>query len=256
MDLQALKHQYDHLSRGQRASMEAAVRSKASQQRVTFNLDSETEHSLKDLDARAHSNAERAHSNAELQAHQSDRSKSPPPVRSQMSLSPEPQGRAISAPALSDGTAWITERIAMEEDGRFKGAKRHQDIAMMHIHKVCWKICARLCATQTSHLPVLTVMQRNDNCCRANRRAPWLPARLRNKETMTASSSMFFIKRSLYFDKILALVIGVVFDHFKYALAELSMAISTVLLLANSTSAICSPIAGLKILPNLAFFSV
>jgi hypothetical protein len=168
--------------------MEAAVRSKASQQRVTFNLDSETEHSLKDLDARAHSNAERAHSNAELQAHQSDRSKSPPPVRSQMSLSPEPQGRAISAPALSDGTAWITERIAMEEDGRFKGAKRHQDIAMMHIHKVCWKICARLCATQTSHLPVLTVMQRNDNCCRANRRAPWLPARLRNKETMTASS--------------------------------------------------------------------
>ena len=152
--LQALKHQFDHLSRGQRASMEAAARSKASQQRVTFNLDSETEHSLEDLDARAHSNAE-------LQAHQSGRSKSPPPVRSQMSLSPEPQGRAISAPTLSDDMRWIMERIAMEEDGVFNGAKRHQDIAMMHIHKVRSKICARLCATHTSQLPVLTVMKRN-----------------------------------------------------------------------------------------------
>ena len=75
-------------------------------------------------------------------------------------------------------------------------------------------------------------------------------------ETITARSSIFFINKSLYLDKILALLIGVVFDHFKKALAELSIANSTVALLANSTSAICSPIAGLKILPNLEFFSV
>ena len=44
---------------------------------------------------------------------------------------------------------------------------------------------------------------------------------------------------------------GVVFDHVIKAFFELSIAISTVSLLANSTSAICSPIAGLKIGPFL-----
>ena len=75
-------------------------------------------------------------------------------------------------------------------------------------------------------------------------------------ETITAISSIFLTNKSLYFDKILDLFIGVVFDHFIKALAELSIAISTVALLANSTSAICSPIAGLRIGPVLDSLSL
>ena len=70
-------------------------------------------------------------------------------------------------------------------------------------------------------------------------------------ETITAKSSIFFINKSLYFARILDLFMGVVFDHVIKAFFELSIAISTVSLLANSTSAICSPIAGLKIGPFL-----
>jgi hypothetical protein len=40
-------------------------------------------------------------------------------------------------------------------------------------------------------------------------------------ETITAISSIFLTNKSLYFDKILDLFIGVVFDHFINALAEL-----------------------------------
>ena len=69
----------------------------------------------------------------------------------------------------------------------------------------------------------------------------------------TKQECEILINKSLYFEKILALVIGVVFDHLAKACNEFSTAIFTISLLANSTSAICSPVAGLNTLPFLEF---
>ena len=65
-------------------------------------------------------------------------------------------------------------------------------------------------------------------------------------ETAFAKFSWFLISKSLYLDKILDLAIGVVLDHVTWAFTELFIANFVVSISASSTSAICSPVAGLK----------